>query len=506
MYRILLIDDEKSIRDYLPKAVPFETHGFTVVDTAANGREALGKLERVKPDLILLDVCMPLMDGLEFLRHLREGPFAETLVVMLSGFSDFSYAKQAMKYGVKAYLNKPVDEDELIPLLQELHQTLEATQVEAERGTLRAQVKFLNRLYAGEQADREPLRQYLLVTCVLWPSPEADTTKAPQALLYDSLARCGALFSEGVFLIRGSRHTFLLPEEALSTCGSRRAFAESLQQAFAQDRLVCSVLMDQWIFEHPEKSFREDHAVHMDEMLGHLFFTSDPYLDYHPSRFNHMGEISQRLKALTDMKQHLTVRDEASFCEDARVLAEEIDKTRPGIAQVQELIFRIYYMLMDEIVQLTESDADPAYLPRPEWLDMPYFFSFARWRDMLHSLIHDGFKFLERTNEMASMGIGKEVVAYIHRNFRDPMSLAQVAERFFVNANYLGRVFQKATGVSFKQYVNGLRITEAKKLLLQSDKRIYEIAEEVGYTESKYFIARFTQMVGKSPTAYRSQM
>lgn len=506
MYRILLIDDEKSIRDYLPKAVPFEQHGFTVVDTASNGREALEKVERVKPDLILLDVCMPLMDGLEFLCHLREGPHAETLVVMLSGFSDFSYAKQAMKYGVKAYLNKPVDEDELIPLLRELHHTLEEKQEEAERGTLRAQVKLLHRLYAGEHADREPLRQYLLLTCVLWPSPGADTSVAPQALLYESLARCGELFAEGVFLIRGSRHTFLLPEEVIAVHGSRRAFAEALQQAFAQDRLVCSVLLDQWIFAHPEMTFREDHAAHMDEMLGHLFFTSDPYLDYHPSLFSHMGEISQRLKALTDMKRHLTVRDEASFCEDAGTLAGEIEKARPGIAQVQELIFRIYYMLMDEIVQLTESDEDPAYLPRPEWLDMPYFFSFARWKDMLLNLIHDGFKFLERTNEMASMGIGKEVVAYIHRNFREPMSLAQVAERFFVNANYLGRMFQKATGVSFKQYVNGLRITEAKKLLLQTDKRIYEIAEEVGYTESKYFIAKFTQMVGKSPTAYRSQM
>ncbi len=506
MYSVLLVDDEKSIRDYLPKAVPFEAHGFTVVDTASNGREALDKLEGVRPDLILLDVCMPLMDGLEFLRHLREGPHAETLVVMLSGFSDFSYAKQAMKHGVRAYLNKPVDEDELIPLLKELYLTLEERQEAAERGSLREQVKLLHRLYAGEQADRSPLNGYLLLTCLLWPSPDADASKAPQTVLYESLARCGELFSEGMFLMRGSRHTFLLPEEALLPYGNRRSFADALQEAFNQDHLVCSVLIDHWIFEHPEKSFREDHATHMDEMLGHLFFTSEPYLDYHPSLFGNVGEMSQRLKALADMKRHLTVRDEESFCADACALAEEIEKTRPGIQQVQELIFRIYYMLMDEIVQETESDEDPAYLARPEWLDLPYFFSFERWRSMLEALIREGFSFLERTNEMASMGIGKEVVAYIHRNFREPMSLVQVAERFYVNANYLGRVFQKATGVSFKQYVNGLRITEAKKLLLQTEKRIYEIAAEVGYTESKYFIAKFTQMVGKSPTVYRSQM
>lgn len=506
MYRVLLIDDEKSIRDYLPKAVPFETYGFTVVDTASNGREALEKVVVVKPDLILLDVCMPLMDGLEFLRHLREGPCADTLVVMLSGFSDFSYAKQAMKFGVRAYLNKPVDEDELFPLLTELYQTLEERQGEVERGSLREQVKLLHRLYAGEQADRTPLAGYLLLTCVLWPSPEADESQSSQTLLYECLARCSELFAEGMFLIRGSRHSFLLPQEALQPYGSRKAFSDTLQQAFAQEHLVCSVLMDQWLFDHPEKSFREDHAAHMDEMLGHLFFMPDMHLDYHPSLFGNAVEVPQRIKALADMKRHLAVHDEASFCADACALADEIEKIRPGIQQLQELIFRIYYMLMDEMVQDTESDEDPGYLPRPEWLDLPYFFSFARWRSMLEELIREGFTFLQRTNEMASMGIGKEVVAYIHRNFRDPMSLTQVAERFYVNANYLGRVFQKATGVSFKQYVNGLRITEAKKLLLQTEKRIYEIAEEVGYTESKYFISKFTQMVGKSPTAFRSQM
>lgn len=506
MYRVLLVDDEKSIRDYLPKAVPFEAHGFTVVDTASNGREALEKVERVHPDLILLDVCMPLMDGLEFLRHLRAGPHGETLVVMLSGFADFSYAKQAMKFGVKAYLNKPVDEDELIPLLRELRETLAVRREEAERGSLRDQVKLLHRMYAGEQADRTPLDGYLLLTIVLWPSPEVEEGRMPQTLLYESLSRCSDLFSEGMFLIRGSRHSFLLPKEAVVPHGSRKAFADALLAEFRQDRLVCSILFDQWIFEHADMSFREDHASHMDAMLGQLFFTAESCLDYHPSLFGHDGDVSQRLKVFAEMKRHLTSRDETSFHSDAEALADEIAKTRPGLQQIQEIIFRIYYMLMDEIVQITESDEDPAYLARPEWLDYPYFFSFDRWRDMLRKLIREGFSFLSQTNEMASMGIGKEVVAYIHRHFRESVSLSQVAERFFVNANYLGRVFQKATGVSFKQYVNGLRITEAQKLLLQTEKRIYEIAEEVGYTESKYFIAKFTQMVGKSPTAYRSQM
>ena len=125
MYTILLIDDEKSIRDNLPLAVPFEAAGFTVAATASHGQEALDKLPAVTPALILLDVCMPVMDGLQFLRRLREGDHAGVRVVMLSGFSDFAYAKEAMKYGVKAYLTKPADEEEFLPLLAELRQELD---------------------------------------------------------------------------------------------------------------------------------------------------------------------------------------------------------------------------------------------------------------------------------------------------------------------------------------------------------------------------------------------
>lgn len=118
MYSVLLVDDEKSIREHLTKAIPFEKYGFTIRNTAQNGKEALEKLSATSPDLILLDVRMPVMDGLEFLKLLRQSEYANTQVIVLSGYNEFEYAKEAMKYGVKAYLNKPVDEDEMIPLLE----------------------------------------------------------------------------------------------------------------------------------------------------------------------------------------------------------------------------------------------------------------------------------------------------------------------------------------------------------------------------------------------------
>lgn len=250
MYSILLVDDEKSIREHLPKAIPFEEHGFTVASTAINGKQAMEKLS-VRPDLILLDVRMPVMNGLEFLKLLRSSEYSNTHVAILSGYNEFEYAKEAMKYGVRAYLSKPVDEEEIIPFLDILCKELDASKRE---------------------------------------------------------------------------------------------------------------------------------------------------------------------------------------------------KDRPDLSEMAEQI-----------------------------------------------------------GSTVTSGVCNEAIAYIRLHYSEQINLKKVAKKFFVNASYLGRTFQKTVGVSFTEYVNKLRIEEAKRLLLQTDKLIYEIASQVGFIESSYFVVKFTQEVGKSPTEYRNE-
>ena len=117
-------------------------------------------------------------------------------------------------------------------------------------------------------------------------------------------------------------------------------------------------------------------------------------------------------------------------------------------------------------------------------------------------------------------GIGEQALTYIQRHFREQISLKSVADKFYVSPSYLGRCLQKALkGSSFRQYLNDLRIREAKRLLRDTDKMIYEIAQDVGYadpkyfnrvfkevegvSESKYFISKFTDLTGVTPAEYR---
>ena len=162
MYTVMIVDDEKAIRDSLPAVINFEAYGFRVCQTARNGQDALEKIQQEHPDVLLLDIRMPILDGLGLLKELSEQmkeyhPF----VIMLSGYSDFEYARTAIRYGVKAYLTKPLDEDELIKELEELREELD------KRHAYRANEKLLmqadvvkNMLYSEKPGMRDLMKGY----------------------------------------------------------------------------------------------------------------------------------------------------------------------------------------------------------------------------------------------------------------------------------------------------------------------------------------------------------
>jgi two-component system response regulator YesN len=507
MYTILLLDDEKTIREYLPRAIPFEKYDFKVIDTAMNGQEAIDKLEILKPDLILLDVRMPIMDGLQFLKAIRQTEFSNTLVVMLSGYSEFAYAKEAMKYGVQAYLNKPVDEEEMIPLLEEIHKKLDAYNNKMRLGQARQHVNILNNLYNGAAIDRQIFRDYTLMTCVLLTCQKDFEYENPHIILQECFSKVLGELENYLFRSIGSQYTFLLPPKIFEPFNNdKKLFISNLFEMFSVNEIHCAVLFDSYVFSHRSSTFKEDFSNNMHRMLTKLFFSPTEFLDYEPDKFKISEELNHESRYLEEIKQHVVSCSRNELLITVEKLMSEIQKAHLGIHYIQEIGYRVYYILLQELSVTDNHDQGKEILARPEWLDYPYFLSFNKWKEMLLSLILEGLAFIERRCKMANLGIGREVIEYVHLNYMGQINLKELADKFFVNATYLGRAFQKATGVNFKQYVNHIRITEAKKLLLHTNKLIYEIANEVGYTESKYFIVKFSQEVGKSPSEYRNHM
>ena len=169
MYQIMIADDEKTIRESLAQAVDFESCGFQVCAMAKSGADALEKYRVFHPDVILLDVCMPILDGLEFLGCLKKEENNMPYIIMLSGYSDFEYARSAMRFGVKAYLTKPLDEDELLPLLLQLKQELDNGIQKRDNESITNVTKALQKIYHEGKENTEEYKKFFLMHCVfLW--------------------------------------------------------------------------------------------------------------------------------------------------------------------------------------------------------------------------------------------------------------------------------------------------------------------------------------------------
>src|SRR5690349_6830083 len=119
MYQVLIVDDEPMIREGLCSLIPWHQYGFRVQGTAKNGKEALQLYQRLKPDVIIVDIRMPEMGGLELIHTIRETDSTIRFII-LTGHADFAYAKEALVHRVDGYLLKPLDEEELIPLLKQI--------------------------------------------------------------------------------------------------------------------------------------------------------------------------------------------------------------------------------------------------------------------------------------------------------------------------------------------------------------------------------------------------
>lgn len=503
MYSIMIVDDEKTIRESLPQAVSFEQYGFRVCATARNGEDALEKTGQFQPDVVLLDVCMPVLDGLGYLRKLHEnGKIRLPYVVMLSGYSDFEYARTAMRYGVKAYLTKPLDEDDIAQILSELKKELDRKSQEQGGEKLLKVTEALQKMYHGGDGERAPYRDYFLMHCiVLKTESEKGAYAVIRACMEERIPGDRAAF----FRSRGSLFSYLVSEKVLEDYQySITLLARHLLYHMKKSGTECALLFDERLFRASEGTFRSDHDTHLYRMLTGIFWEEGDIIRSESFNGNDGAEtgVEQEDVFLAELKKTIVNSDEPGLKEICQKIADEIERKRPNITYIQKISYRIYYALTDLLQDAGEETAGAVIKPL-DWRDAPYFVRFTEWKDMLWKQIFSVFSLIDDRSKGKQTGTGEKVISYIREHFREQISLKDAADRLYVSPAYLGKCVQKATGVSFRQYVNDLRMEEAKRLLKQTDKLIYEIAEEVGFKESKYFISKFMAEVGKTPLEYR---
>ena len=524
MRKVLLVDDEPFILQGLRAVIDWNAEGFEVVRSCANGFEAYNYLKESKVDVILADIKMPEMTGIELLKRIREEKISDAFFIVLTGFKDFTYIQTALRYDCMEYMLKPVEKTELLSVLRKIAKVSDERDEEEESRQSMQQAYLARNLMAllFAKYDDANIRY---VTDHLHLSDEIRYIDIEMA----DHAGSAEEMEEGE--MRG-RH--------------RKVFA-AVRDYLAEERDHC-------IFDvsHDEKSydtgliycgyFASKREVSMDDFLERLRSYVEKETGYETTIF--VGKsvpkieavsksytsacMLKSLEAFRSRKNIYYYDDEASYDTGAVVIHKDaIDRLVSAISSddddaVNEAVDSLYtvlnnndaeetrrlnvnYFLFQLIHMASELDED---LNQEEILRFIAEHSseegILRGSNVhMASFCRDYARYLSQLRKNVSGGVLLEIEKEVRENYAENLTLRDLGKKYFVNSSYLGQMFQKKYGQSFKDYLTNYRVGRAEELLRTTDMRIAQIAESVGYKDSDYFLKKFIEANGCTPSKYR---
>lgn len=484
MYTLLIVDDEEIEREGMAQFIPWDSYEIKVVSTARNGAEGLEKIAKFRPDLAIVDIKMPVMNGIEMIRQAKE-QYPDMTFVVLSGYGDYEFTSQAMELGVRHYILKPCDESKMIPVLNKAFAELEeARKKNARSEKLETEARLL-KPYAREQLFRDLLLGKAQASSGARQLVDELGGEQRMVLLLDFRLKCG--FDSLERYVVGNMLGDLLPDGTLlMTTGVDRDVLV-LADAMAESSVETAVQV-------LKKEFKR--------------FETLPMLSS-ASRTGTLAELSVLFRQAQELLQLNMDENEPTLLRPSRNAAlpetvneifdlEALRQTGSYEELLQELAFSFAKMeAKDYRPQQRQKLCELAWKLLFEDKAAPED-SLPAWADALTAA----------WNHPQPDARSREIFLAIYENLPEPeFSLQTIAQqRLFMSEDHLRRIFSQMTGNRFSAYLEHCRITQARRLLeFQPDMKISRLAELVGYPlDGQYFSKVFRKICGVTPTEYRN--
>ncbi|GIO85430.1 AraC family transcriptional regulator [Paenibacillus faecis] len=510
MFKVLIVDDEPKLREGLRTFIDWNEYGYTVVDTAANGNEALEKYQAHLPDLVIADIRMPGMDGLQLIQRLRQlDPMLHILI--LSGYADFDYAKKAITQRADGYLLKPVDEEELIDYIEKIKLQIKQERLAEQWNSVTrewSREAFIQVLLAGAEKDETELQQraddldlrwkcYQVLLITLHMDDDADD-EASSHIRKKMVSRFEMTGRGCVF----SFHThigILLKAPILGV--ETDSVYQGIREAVSETGAEFSVAVGPKVGELSEVA-RSFHAAR--ELSKHHFFLGNDRLLTCDMLEHFQKEVPSVVDhGSAEFYEQLYYAVEVGNRETVKALIRRKGQALVAEGQSEGDIKRRFAELLTAILGKGLKQSPELQSRSKEFSD--YLSEIYKVRT-LEALYAETEFFLEQMmsqlNEGGKHREVKVMLDLIHRNFSDNLKLETLSGIFNYNSAYLGKLFKNETGEYFNTYLDKVRIEKAKSLL-EEGLKVYQVAEKVGYTNVDYFHSKFRKYVGTSPSAYR---
>ena len=484
MYTLLIVDDEEIEREGMAQFIPWDSYEIKVVSTARNGAEGLEKIAKFRPDLAIVDIKMPVMNGIEMIRQAKE-QYPDMTFVVLSGYGDYEFTSQAMELGVRHYILKPCDESKMIPVLNKAFAELEeARKKNARSEKLETEARLL-KPYAREQLFRDLLLGKAQASSGARQLVDELGGEQRMVLLLDFRLKCGFDSLER-YVVGNMLGDLLSDGTLLMTTGVDRDVLV-LADAMAESSVETAVQV-------LKKEFKR--------------FETLPMLSS-ASRTGTLAELSVLFRQAQELLQLNMDENEPALLRPSRNAAlpetvneifdlEALRQTGSYEELLQELAFSFAKMeAKDYRPQQRQKLCELAWKLLFEDKAAPED-SLPAWADALTAA----------WNHPQPDARSREIFLAIYENLPEPeFSLQTIAQqRLFMSEDHLRRIFSQMTGNRFSAYLEHCRITQARRLLeFQPDMKISRLAELVGYPlDGQYFSKVFRKICGVTPTEYRN--
>ncbi|MDQ0902501.1 response regulator [Paenibacillus sp. V4I7] len=530
MYKIIMIDDEDEVREGIKRKTNWEACGFQLVGDFDNGRDAYEALETLQPDAVITDICMPFMDGLQ-LTELIAANYRDVKVIIVTGYEDFDYAKQAIKLKVKDYLLKPINSVEFTEFLHKLRLELDEERIQREDVTfLRHQFnesmpllreRFLERLVTSCMRRDEIDRKFQMFglsmrgpsfTVLALDIDEFHREFYNDQVAEEELLRFAAynIFHEImekeqggiVFRTRDDKLVALLsgdPERIELTC---QTLAEHVRYSI-EKYLSMTVTMGigRTCSDLPDlpKAFQEAlSALDYRFLLGKNRIISIGDMEFGSSQDNlsyiHMEKIViSAIKTGEKMIVTLTLQD----------WINEMKKGTCSMDKCYGKLNKLLVALMNVLVETGFEEA--AVLGDHSFMELYARKTLDDVRLWLEGICLALVDLLAEKRTTVSQAQMEAAVAYIHAHYADEqLSLQQVCNHIYMSMSYFSALFKPHTGETFVEYVTRYRLDKAKEMLAASQLKTYELAAKVGYSDPQYFSVIFKRNTGMTPKEFRA--
>lgn len=510
MYKLLIVDDEKIVIEGLKYAIIWKDYHIEIVGTASNGKEALQKMIDAKPDIVLQDIRIPEINGLDLIKETKALGL-ETAFIMISGYSEFEYAKRAIELEALDYLVKPIEVDEIIASVEKAickikkrneEKRIDKTIKQYEDAMEEKQV--LEYMLGNRNVQPEKMKDLKQFSCVVlevrnMKLAEHDMEEKMNTLSLDIKKR--------------------LTERGIKCFPYNMNQSLSILVSFSQIYNISSFLDD--LFHLVPVEMQSNVSAGISLTYSNLLKVNQAYKEakesvkigiYSDQRITYYGELENMNNTIgspiiTKIDQYFTSSHLDDVFEIDHLIDYIIDYSKQNRLPPQKSTY-LCFKLANNLLEYVENECELDHLMGDRYevyeqlnaqnsLD-----EISHW---LRSLVMKIKNHIEDHKVSYNEKLILEMKNYLNTNYRETIVLEDLGKFFYKNPAYLCSLFSKSVGKTIFEYITLTRMNNAKKLLRTSTCKVADVAAQVGYENQKYFYQVFKKNVGITPSQYRSK-